>query len=345
MNNLWWVELWEVGKEAVVITSFVFMIMLVVEYANVQTRGQWQRLITGRRVNQYLIAALMGVMPGCLGSFAMVTFYTHGIVSLGALVTTMIATSGDEAFVMFARFPLQALWLNLILGGVGALTGWLVDLIADKYPIAIKKFHPLPLHDEPCACFQPSLILPQILKGSFPRLTLMAVFVFCSVGFGSGFMGPEEWNWVRVTLIVVSFVCLFIVATVPEHFLREHLWRHITLRHVPQVFGWILGTMLVIQFILNRVDIQQWLQQAPWTLLIIGALVGLVPESGPHLLFVNMYAQGMLPFSVLLANSIVQDGHGMLPLLAQSRRAFLLVKLINFIIGLGVGLIGLVLFK
>jgi hypothetical protein len=37
---------------------------------------------------------------------------------------------------------------------------------------------------------------------------------------------------------------------------------------------------------------------------------------------------------VLFASSIVQDGHGMLPLLAHSWRQFLKVKLINLIVGL-----------
>ena len=66
-------------------------------------------------------------------------------------------------------------------------------------------------------------------------------------------------------------------------------------------------------------------------------LLGLIPESGPHLLFLTMYDQGMAPFSVLLASSIVQDGHGMLPLLAHSRVDFLKVKAINLVAGLLAG--------
>jgi hypothetical protein len=57
------------------------------------------------------------------------------------------------------------------------------------------------------------------------------------------------------------------------------------------------------------------------------------------MVFVTMFANGSLPFSILLASSIVQDGHGMLPMLAVSRRGFIQVKLINLIIGLFVGLI------
>jgi hypothetical protein len=41
----------------------------------------------------------------------------------------------------------------------------------------------------------------------------------------------------------------------------------------------------------------------------------------------------------LLANSIVQDGHGMLPLFAESKKDFVKVKLINMGVGLVVGLL------
>ena len=51
----------------------------------------------------------------------------------------------------------------------------------------------------------------------------------------------------------------------------------------------------------------------------------------------TLFAGGYIPMSVLLANSIVQDGHGMLPVLAYSRRVFILIKIINLIFGLAVG--------
>lgn len=45
--------------------------------------------------------------------------------------------------------------------------------------------------------------------------------------------------------------------------------------------------------------------------------------------------------SILLASSIVQDGHGALPLLAESRKAFFLSKGISILLGLIVGIAGL----
>jgi len=75
-----------------------------------------------------------------------------------------------------------------------------------------------------------------------------------------------------------------------------------------------------------------------WVLLL-AALMGIVPESGPHLIFVMMYAKGLIPFSVLLTSSFVQDGHGMLPLLSYSIKDSILIKVLNFAFGIGIGLI------
>jgi len=69
----------------------------------------------------------------------------------------------------------------------------------------------------------------------------------------------------------------------------------------------------------------------------IALIVGIIPESGPHMVFVMMFAKGLIPFSVLLASSIVQDGHGMLPLLSHSVRDSLAVKMFNIVIGLILG--------
>jgi hypothetical protein len=73
--------------------------------------------------------------------------------------------------------------------------------------------------------------------------------------------------------------------------------------------------------------------------LVIAALVAVIPESGPHLVFVAMFADGLVPFSVLLASSIVQDGHGMLPLLSYTLKDTVLIKIFNLVLGLGLGLV------
>jgi hypothetical protein len=59
-------------KHALMITSFVLIMMLLIEYINVQTRGAWQLTLRKSRFGQYLLGALLGVAPGCLGAFTVV---------------------------------------------------------------------------------------------------------------------------------------------------------------------------------------------------------------------------------------------------------------------------------
>ena len=56
-----------------------------------------------------------------------VAMYSHRSLSLGAVVVAMIATSGDESFVMFAMIPKTALLLTSILFVLGVLSGALAD--------------------------------------------------------------------------------------------------------------------------------------------------------------------------------------------------------------------------
>ena len=77
----------------------------------------------------------------------------------------------------------------------------------------------------------------------------------------------------------------------------------------------------------------------PWFLLLIAGLVGLLPISGPNIFLLVMFAQGLIPFSILLANSIIQDGHGLLPIIGFSVDDAIKIKTINFVFGMIVGLI------
>jgi hypothetical protein len=257
----------------------------------------------------------------------------------------MIATSGDEAFVMLAMFPKNALVLFGLLTLIGIFAGLIIDLLFRSSKAPSQELHLLPLHEEYCNCFPRYQIWTQLRFCTLERAVLILFMISACLLVLTGSISPIEWNWIRITLLLVIGIGLFIVSTVPDHFLREHLWEHIVKKHLPQIFAWTFGALLILELVINRFNLETWIYQSQLLLLLMACLIGLIPESGPHLIFVTMYAQGLIPFSILLASSIVQDGHGMLPLLAHSRRAFIRVKLINFIIGLAIGAVGLLLKK
>ena len=330
-------------KQSLMITGFIFVMMLVIEYVNVQTRGIWRDVLKRGRLMQYFIAALLGAIPGCLGAFTAVTLFSHGIISFGALVATMIATSGDEAFVMLAMFPGKAILIIALTFIIGIISGLLTDKFI-KIPAGQgwRRGKDLPLHhDDSCICFPKGEIKRQLYQSSMERVLLIVIILILSAVIFIGKIGPGEWNWVRITLLISMLVSLFIVVTVPEHFLKEHLWNHIVKVHIPKIFLWTFGTLLIIGILMQYINVADWIADNLIITLLIAVLVGIIPESGPHLVFVTLFFNGTLPFGVLLASSIVQDGHGMLPLLAESKRSFILIKLINVFMGLVVGLLAL----
>ena len=325
---------------ALMITGFVLLMMLVIEYVNVITRGSWQNGLTKHKWIQYLVAVILGATPGCMGAFAVVAMFSHRIVSFGALVAAMIATNGDEAFVMLALFPEKALLLMVILAITAFVVGWLTDLIVSKrVEHKLETCRQLEIHEpEFCNCFPKDNILMQWRHVSLARGVLSVVLLLFVLAITIGSIGPQIWDWKRITLLIASLSGLFITATVPEHFLQEHLWEHIVLKHVPSIFLWTLGALLVANIITDHLYLEKSIQANTFIVILIACFVGIIPESGPHLIFVTLYVQGTVPFAVLLASSIVQDGHGMLPMLAHSRKGFLLVKAINLFVGLVVGI-------
>jgi hypothetical protein len=160
----------------------------------------------------------------------------------------------------------------------------------------------------------------------------------------TGMIEPYEWNWQKTSFALGSLFALFVIVTVPDHFLEEHLWKHVIKKHFMRILIWTFAALLLIHGLEKYIDVSQWIEANYYSVLIIALLVGIIPESGPHLVFVTLFAKGSIPFSILLASSITQDGHGMLPLLAFSKKAFIWVKLINLVAGLIIGLIGLLLF-
>ncbi len=335
-----------VFKHALMITSFVLMMMLLIEYINVQTRGEWQKGFQKNRFRQYLLAATLGVLPGCLGAFTVVSLYSHRIVSFGALVGVMIATSGDEAFVMLSMFPQTAIWLNVGLFFLAILVAFGVDILfkGERWRVSSEE-HQFEVHEqEYCHCFSKHVILNQLKHITFVRTLLLSIFGLFLVAQFSSIIGPDIWNWKKITFVIGSTISIFIITTVPDHFLEEHIYKHIIKKHLLRVFLWTLSALLFVHYIENYFDITEWIKENEVILLFISSLLGIIPESGPHMVFVTMYANGLVPFAVLLASSISQDGHGTLPLLAVSMRTFLLLKIINVFVALILGLMVLSIF-
>lgn len=320
-------------EHALVITIFVFAMMVIVDYFNVLTRGKMNRVMKGGKLRQYTIASFLGSTPGCLGAFTNVSFYTHGLISFGAIAGGMIATSGDEAFVMLAMFPKQAVLLFILLFVLGIILAGVTDKIIKIFKIKTSENCGISTFDnknKECKCFD----FNAIKKITLARILMVLLALTSVILIATGTIGSQSWDWKRITITVLLSITCFIFATIPEHYLKDHIWKHIVKKHLLKIFLWSFFAILFVHLGLHHWDLELFVQNNMLWVLIIASLLAVIPESGPHLIFVMMFAQGLIPFSVLLASSMIQDGHGMLPMLSYSVKDSVLIKLFNFIFGL-----------
>lgn len=331
--------IFEILQKALVISVFVSVMMLTVEYLNVWTRGSFAKILHGSRWRQYLLAVLLGASPGCLGAFVLATLHIQRGITLGALVAGMIATSGDEIFVMLTLFPGKALAMTAGLAALGIVAGWSTDTVLSRHRHVDRheccEF--VDDHTSTCECFPEEGVLALWRRPRPERVVAAVVSILFVVALSLGWIGPDEWDWEKTAFLVVGAIGVLIVATSSNCFFREHLWTHVAKEHLPRLLLWTVGALAVIALLNHFVDADALIEDYQGIVLIIAGLLGVIPESGPHLVFVNLYDQGALPLSVLVASSAVQDGHGMLPLLAHSRRDFFIVKGVNLFFGLLAG--------
>jgi hypothetical protein len=190
----------EIFKHALVITVFVIIMMLLIEYLTVQSRGRWHGRFEKYPLLQILIAALLGLTPGCLGVYMVVSLYVHRIFHFAALTAAMVATSGDEAFFMFAMIPGQTVIVMLFLFILALISGVLLYLfpLGKRRMKLAKKHMQLHEHDENCQVLIRSQIIPQIRHISFERAVLVSGGIIFLVLLLSGDIGPDRWDWKRI---------------------------------------------------------------------------------------------------------------------------------------------------
>lgn len=349
----------EIFRNTLMITGFVLTMMMLLEYITILTRGRWSIPFQKSEWLQILVASFLGLIPGCLGTYTVVSLFIHRTFRLSALVAAMVSTIGDEAYILISSSPLTFVYISLILFILSLLLGGMT-----AYFFGSKNFlNPNLMHqefhaeEESCFTFKSSEIIPQLRNITFQRAILISGLIIFFIALLSGslnheqehFLGSfktnldahhEEPLWLSITALITTLIALFIVSTVSDHYLQHHLWEHLLKKHFLKIFFWIFGTLLVVYLGLNYFNIDKWIQSNPFFILVLAILIGIIPQSGPHIVFISLYLGDIIPFSVLLANSVVQDGHGALPLLAESKKGFLIVKLIKIIVALILGSIG-----
>ncbi|MBP9986737.1 MAG: arsenic efflux protein [Bacteroidales bacterium] len=333
-------------RTAILITGMVVAMMLMIESINIKSEGRCFSSLGRSSFGQIVLSALLGSIPGCMGGFASVSLYSHGMISFGALVAMMIATSGDESFVMLGMFPGTALKITAALFVIAVAAGWVVDRIAARKGLAgTVSCGEMAIHEQDEKHEHKGRHL------SWKRAVMFLGLAVYAAALAFGMLEHEDAaeaavqvqsglldeGWMNIMFACLSVVMLVVIIFASDHFVDEHLWHHIICTHLPKVFAWTFGILLLLAVGNAYLDIESWVSSNIPLMIVLAALIGIIPESGPHLIFVTMFATGAVPVSVLMASCISQDGHAALPLFAESKKAFIWAKAINFILAAAVG--------
>lgn len=446
----------DILRNSVLITGLVVVMMMMIESLNIESKGMLFKGLRRTKIGQVVIGALLGSIPGCMGGFATVSLYTHRMFSFGALVAMMIASSGDESFVMLAMIPDQALILFAVLFVIAVIVGIVTDKVYDKmhakrcdkhdhaecgadtdchdgyvvhtvseccdessFPTSHDGDSETSHSESKCCNHHDSTCNEEVHRDvahnhkrhyGWKRIVMfigLAVFIaalasgqlghdhsahevhahhehpsvpsgltgqndkgdvpFVSEGTDGAECGEHchhhdhglhehhshaveaeseggafhidllSEDWMNVLFAGLSVIVLFVLLFASDHFVEEHLWNHIVKRHLPTIFAWTFGVLLVLGIGLQFVEIDRWISDNVALMILLATLIGIIPESGPHMIFVTLFAAGVVPFPVLLASSISQDGHASIPLLAESKKSFLWAKIINCAVALAAG--------
>ena len=382
----------DILRNSILITGLVVVMMMMIESLNIESGGLFFKGLRKTKIGQVIFGAVLGSIPGCMGGFATVSLYTHRMFSFGALVAMMIASSGDEAFVMLAMIPREALVLFAILFVMAVAVGIVTDKIYDR----IHARHCGKDEHEECGaetdCTDGYVIHEHEHEDDkeqgkrhfgWKRIVMfigLAVFIAAlatgRLGYDHGDHTSLEMteeghdhghchhdhghahgheaedsegftidllseDWMNVLFAALSVIVLFVLIFGSDHFVEGHLWNHIVKKHLPTIFAWTFGVLLVLGIALQYVDIENWISDNTVLMILLATVIGIIPESGPHLIFVTLFAAGVVPFPVLLASSISQDGHASIPLLAESKKSFAWAKLIHCIVAIAAGMTAL----
>ena len=375
----------DILRNSILITGLVVVMMMMIESLNIESKGMLFKGLKKTKIGQVVIGALMGSIPGCMGGFATGSLYTHRLFSFGALVAMMIASSGDEAFVMLAMIPEQALILFAVLFVLAVIVGVMTDIIYDRSHARHCDRH----EHEGCGV-ETDCHDGYVVHGSssghkrhygWKRILMFAGLAIFIAALATGHLGHDHGtheghehhvshmeiteyshvhemaeaehdgfhidllseDWMNVLFAGLSVIVLFVLLLASDHFVEEHLWDHIVRKHLPVIFAWTFGVLLVLGIGLQYIDIERWISDNTVLMILLATVIGIIPESGPHMIFVTLFAAGIVPFPVLLASSISQDGHASIPLLAESKKSFVWAKLINCIVALAAGYAAMIL--
>ena len=303
------------------------------------------RFVAAHPVYEVGLAAGLGALPGCGGAIIVVTQYSKGASSFGAVVAVLTSTMGDAAFLLIAQSPIDGITVLAI----SVVTGMFSGLIVNRLHNYRAEMVAMPIQDT--AAHQPKEPKPKLRTANYSsRFWLIMIgpslFIATLLAFQidvSELLGVSA-STLELLGSVLAFSCITLWALnndSPNYssVAREEEcappinWRLKSAMDTQFVLAWVVVAFLLFELLVFglNLDLSALFHSMGPLVVGIAILIGLLPGCGPQILVTSLYLNGAIPFSAQLGNAISNDGDALFPAIALSPRAAALATLYSAI--------------
>ncbi|MBH0026938.1 MULTISPECIES: putative manganese transporter [unclassified Pseudoalteromonas] len=291
-------------------------------------------------------AAILGALPGCGGAIIVVTQFTKGQASFGAIVAVLTATMGDAAFLLLATRPTEGLLIMGIGLAVGTFSGLLLNAIHKSdflRPTAQEQKH------------QIKILSTNIIKISKP-VWMIAIIPSLIIAFLIAFNidFSQFGKYTNTTISIFGAVMALFIVSIWALSSRGESYQEVTseddacnptskiikvLQDTHFVTAWVVASFMLFEILVNiaGLDLKTWFVHYAYLAPLIAVLIGFLPGCGPQIIVTTLYIQGIIPFSALAGNAISNDGDALFPAIAMAPKAAVIATLYTSIPALIVG--------
>jgi len=273
------------------------------------------------------ISAFLGAIPGCGGAIMVMSLFTRGVVSFGAVLAALISTMGDAAFLLLATKPQAALIILPVTFCTGIVSGYLVKPFTKNF--LQKKINR-------------DFLITELPTNKTSNKFYLIWFFFLIPGLALGIMNAFniETSYLVSDIDIIQFIsfllalyCVFLWVLNPLTDIQMASIHENSFRKVVDttcfVTVWVIISFVIYELI--NISTQGAIFESlkyfgPFTPLM-AIIIGFIPGCGPQIMITSMYVSGQLPMSAQIGNSISNDGDALFPAIAISAKAAIIATL------------------
>jgi hypothetical protein len=273
------------------------------------------------------ISAFLGAIPGCGGAIMVMSLFTRGVVSFGAVLAALISTMGDAAFLLLATKPQAALIILPVTFCTGIVSGYIVKPFTKNF--LQKKINR-------------DFLITELPKNKTSNKFYLIWFFFLIPGLALGIMNALniETSYLVSDIDIIQFIsfllalyCVFLWVLNPLTDIQMASIHENSFRKVVDttcfVTVWVIISFVIYELIniSTQGAIFESLKYFGPFIPLMAIIIGFIPGCGPQIMITSMYVSGQLPMSAQIGNSISNDGDALFPAIAISAKAAIIATL------------------